>query len=32
MENLICKILDEDIGEKSKELINPRVRYGARKL
>ena len=30
MENLICKILDEDIGEKSKELIKPRVRYGAR--
>lgn len=30
MDNLICKVLDEDIGEKSKELVNPRIRYGAR--
>ena len=30
MENLICKILDEDIGEQAIELVNPRIRYGAR--
>ena len=28
--NLICKITDEDIGEKSVELVNPRLRLGAR--
>lgn len=27
---LICKILDEDIGEKSIKMNNPRIRYGAR--
>lgn len=28
--NLICKITDEDIGEKSAELVNPKIRLGAR--
>ena len=29
-ENLICKITDEDIGEKSVNMMNPKLRLGAR--
>lgn len=28
--NLICKITDEDLNDKSVEMLNPRIRYGAR--
>jgi len=27
---LICKIIDEDVGEKSIAMLNPKLRYGAR--